>query len=52
MDALMRVMRQLHYDPMNTSMFDAKAYMRLRGACESGWGLARRYIFRDSAIEA
>jgi hypothetical protein len=26
MDALMRVMRQTHHDPMNTSMFDAEAY--------------------------
>jgi hypothetical protein len=26
MDAVMRLMRQTHHDPMNTSMFDAEAY--------------------------
>jgi hypothetical protein len=25
MDALMRLMRQMHHDPMNTSMFDVEA---------------------------
>jgi hypothetical protein len=27
MDGLMRMMRQTHHDAMNTSMFDAEAYM-------------------------
>jgi hypothetical protein len=27
MDALMRVMRQTHHDPMNASIFDAEAYL-------------------------
>jgi hypothetical protein len=30
MDALMHLMRRLHHDPMNTSMFDVEAYAHAR----------------------
>jgi hypothetical protein len=30
MDALMRLMRQMHHDPVNASMFDAEALLAFK----------------------
>jgi hypothetical protein len=50
MDALMRLMRQTRHDAMNTSMFDAEAYVAVRTGNKSGKSNNRRRIWVNRCL--